>query len=61
MRPTVHVMIYATLSVTATNTADDEVLTLASSYVPNRFGGAGVFWPRGSANVYSRLEVSYPR
>jgi hypothetical protein len=63
-KPTTHLTIKAvgtTLSVTARNTADDEVLTLSSSYAPNRFGGAGVYWPRGSANVYSKLEIWYPR
>ena len=49
------------VSVAGQNTADDEVLTLESSYAPNRFGGAGVSWPRGSTNVYSKLEISYPR
>jgi hypothetical protein len=63
-KPTTHLTIKAvgtTLSATARNTVDDEVLTLTSSYAPNRFGGAGVSWPRGSTNVYSKLEISYPR
>jgi len=63
-KPTTHLTIKAvgtTLSVTARNTVDDEVLTLQSSYAPNRFGGAGVTWPRGSTNVYSKIEISYPR
>ena len=41
------------------NNADGEVLHLEGTITPNRFGGAGVFWPGGSANVYSKLEISY--
>ncbi len=63
-KPTTQLTIKAdgtTLSATARNTVDDEVLTLTSPCAPNRFGGAGVSWPRGSTNVYSKLEISYPR
>jgi len=49
-----------TLSVTANNTVDKETLSLQGTIAPNRFGGAGVFWPGGSANTYSQLDISYP-
>ncbi|HEY7087731.1 MAG TPA: hypothetical protein VH518_06545, partial [Tepidisphaeraceae bacterium] len=49
-----------TLTVDASNDDDKEVLHLEGTIAPNRFGGAGVFWPGGSANVYSRLEITYP-
>jgi hypothetical protein len=48
-------------SADAENNADGETLHLEGTIAPNRFGGAGVFWPGGSANVYSRIEISYPR
>jgi len=49
-----------TLTVNASNNVDEEVLTLKGTITPNRFGGAGVNWPRGSTNTYSRIEISYP-
>lgn len=48
------------LFVDAVNDSDGETLHLEGTITPNRFGGAGVFWPRGSANVYSRFDISYP-
>ena len=42
------------------NNVDSETLHLEGTITPNHFGGAGVFWPGGSANVYSRIEISYP-
>lgn len=48
-------------TVDAVNTSDKETLHLEGAVTPNRFGGAGVFWPGGSANTYSRIDVSYPR
>lgn len=45
----------------ASNTENDETLHLEGVITPNRFGGAGVFWPGGSANAYSRIDISYPR
>src|SRR5579863_255996 len=48
-------------TVDAVNTGNDEPLHLEGTITPNRFGGAGVFWPGGSANVYSRIDISYPR
>ncbi len=45
----------------ASNTENIDPLHLEGTITPNRFGGAGVFWPGGSANVYSRLEISYPK
>ena len=47
-------------SVDAANNVDGETLHLEGTVVPNRFGGAGVFWPGGSANVYSRIDIFYP-
>jgi hypothetical protein len=47
-------------TVDATNTDDAETLHLEATIKPNRFGGAGVFWPGGSTNAYSRFDVSYP-
>jgi hypothetical protein len=47
------------LSVDAANSADVETLHLEGTITPNRFGGAGVFWPGGSANVYSSMDISY--
>jgi len=47
-------------TVDAVNTDDAETLHLESTIKPNRFGGAGVFWPGGSTNTYSRIDVSYP-
>jgi hypothetical protein len=49
----------AALSADASNNVDGETLHLEGTVVPNRFGGAGVFWPGGSANVYSRIDISY--
>ncbi len=46
--------------VDATNTENIDPLHLEGAIIPNRFGGAGVFWPGGSANVYSRFDISYP-
>jgi hypothetical protein len=47
-------------SVDAANSVDKETLHLEGTITPNRHGGAGVFWPGGSANVYSRFEILYP-
>jgi hypothetical protein len=46
--------------VDAVNSEHDDSLHLEATITPNRFGGAGVFWPGGSANAYSKLEISYP-
>lgn len=46
-------------SADAANNVDGETLHLEGTITPNHFGGAGVFWPGGSANVYSRIEISY--
>lgn len=62
-KPTTHLTIKATgsqLTATASNDVDKETLALTSTVIPNRFGGAGVNWPRGSTNTYSRIEISYP-
>ena len=48
------------LIVDATNNKNDVPLHLEATISPNRFGGAGFFWPGGSANVYSRIDISYP-
>lgn len=49
-----------TLTATASNNVDQEVLSLEGTITPNRLGGAGMAWPRGSAAVCSRFEISYP-
>lgn len=48
------------LTVDASNTENPETLHLEGTIIPNSFGGTGVFWPGGSANVYSRMGVVYP-
>jgi Pectinesterase len=50
-----------TLTVNATNDVDQETLSLQGTITPNQFGGAGVYWPRGSSTIYSRFEISYPK
>lgn len=45
----------------ARNSKDDNTLHLEGTVTPNRFGGGGVFWPGGSANVYSRIDITYPQ
>jgi hypothetical protein len=49
------------LTVDAANTENDGSLHLEGTITPNRFGGGGVFWPGGSANTYSSIDISYPR
>jgi hypothetical protein len=44
----------------ARNSDDGESLHLEATVAPNRFGGGGVFWSGGSANTYSRIDISYP-
>jgi hypothetical protein len=48
------------LTVDAANTQNGDTLHLEGTITPNRFGGGGVFWPGGSANTYSRMDISYP-
>ncbi len=48
------------LTAGATNSDDSETLHLEGTITPNHFGGAGVFWPGGSANTYSKIAISYP-
>ncbi len=48
------------LTVSASNDVDKETLALEGTIAPNRFGGAGVYWPGGSSTIYSRIEISYP-
>lgn len=48
------------LMATASNTSDDEVLQLESTIIPNRFGGAGMSWSRGTSAICSRFAISYP-
>ncbi len=49
------------LTVSASNDVDKETLALEGTIAPNRFGGAGVFWPGGSSStIYSRIEIFYP-
>lgn len=51
------------VTVTGSNTADEQALNLAGTIEPNRFGGAGLYWTasRFSGSVVLRgLTVSYP-
>lgn len=62
-KPTTHLTVKAAgkrLVAIATNDVDGETLNLECPMPGNRFGGAGVSWPRGSTNIYSRIEVNYP-
>jgi hypothetical protein len=45
--------------VDAVNSERDDSLYLEATITPNRFGGAGVFWPGGSTNTYSKIDISY--
>ncbi len=61
-KPTTHLTIKvsgATIAATGSNDVDGETLSLTGTIAPNRFGGAGVAWPRGSSNIYSRIAISY--
>jgi hypothetical protein len=61
-KPTTHLTVRVkgtTISAKASDTKDGETLSLESTIMPNAFGGAGVYWPRGSSNVYSRISISY--
>ncbi|HVU36230.1 MAG TPA: pectinesterase family protein [Opitutaceae bacterium] len=61
-KPKTHLTITATgpnLTAVASNNVDGETLRLESAIEPNSFGGAGVSWPRGSTNVYSRIAIHY--
>jgi len=53
------------ITVKGSNTADGETLSLEGTIAPTPFGGAGVYWsgsvPVGNSNVYSLIEISYPR
>ena len=62
-KPSTHLILKAsgtTVTARASNTVDQDVLDLSGTMAPNRFGGAGVSWPRGSSTIYSRIEISYP-
>ena len=62
-KTTVHMTLAVTgntLTVNATNNVDQETLALKGTITPNHFGGAGVYWPRGSSTIYSRFEIAYP-
>ena len=43
----------------AANTDGRETMHLEATIKPNRFGGGGVFWPGGSTNAYSKIDISY--
>jgi len=47
-------------SVEASGTVDNETSHLEGTVAPNLFGDSGVRWTGGSANVCSRMDVSYP-
>lgn len=48
------------LTASASNTRDDETLDLETTIIPNRFGSAGMSWPRGTTAICSRFAISYP-
>jgi hypothetical protein len=48
-------------TVDAANSENDDSLHLEGTITPNGFGGGGIFWPGGSANTYSKVDISYPR
>ena len=50
-----------TLSVHADNTKNATTLQLETGFEPNRFGGCGMRWPRGTSAICSRFEISYPQ
>ncbi|HEY3761938.1 MAG TPA: pectinesterase family protein [Verrucomicrobiae bacterium] len=59
-KTTVHMTLKVTgntLTVSASNNVDKETLSLQGTIAPNHFGGAGVYWPRGSSTIYSRLQI----
>jgi hypothetical protein len=47
------------VTVDASNSVNNDTLHLEGTIAPSKAGGAGVYWPGGSANTYSRMEVSY--
>ncbi len=49
----------STISVEASNTADNQTLSMHASIKPNSFSGAGVA-ASGANNIYSQFKVSYP-
>lgn len=49
-----------TLSVSANNTKDEQNLRMEALIEPNRFGGAGMMWSRGTSAICSRFKISYP-
>ena len=62
-KPTTHLVLKATattLSVHASNDVDQSTLDLEGTIPASRAGGAGLYWPRGSSNIYSRIALSYP-
>jgi hypothetical protein len=52
-------MIGSTISVQASNTADEQTLTMQGTIIPNHFSGAGVS-ATGAASIYSQIRISYP-
>ncbi len=52
------------ISAAARNDVDGETLSLEDTIVPNKLGGAGVYWsgsvPRGNSIVYDQIKISYP-
>ena len=53
------------LTAKGSNTVDSDTLSLEGTITPNQFGGAGVYWsgsvPVGNSNVYSEVEITYPK
>ena len=49
-----------TLTATASNTRDNQTLSLEGIIEPNRFGGTGIRWAGGSTGVCAYYEITYP-
>jgi hypothetical protein len=63
LKPNTHMSVKVvgnTITATASNDVDNQTLSLTGTIVPNKFGGAGMFWPGGSSNTVSRMKISYP-
>lgn len=48
------------ITVNANNTKDHNTLHMQAKILPNRYGGAGMSWPRGSSAICSRFAISWP-
>lgn len=63
LKPTTHLTLKVSgdhFTAMAANTSDGQTLALSATIVPNSFGGAGIFWPRGSSTFYRLVRITYP-